>query len=147
VRIAVVRLFSVYGPQLRKQLIFEQASKIVAGQRSLLLGGTGNETRDWLYIGDAARLLIDAIGLADASAPIFNGGGGVSTTVHETLALLADIANLPIDIRFSGEVRPGDPTHLVSDPALARRVGLASHLPLEEGLRRTLRWIEAGRSP
>jgi UDP-glucose 4-epimerase len=146
VRVAIIRLFSVYGPQLRKQLIWELAGKILAGQRSLLLGGTGLETRDWVHIGDAARILIDAIRLADASVPLFNASGGEAKTVRDTIALLTTVANAKVDIQFSGEVRPGDPTHLIGDPAQANRAGLTARVPLEDGLRETLRWIEYERT-
>jgi UDP-glucose 4-epimerase len=141
VRVAIVRLFSVYGPQLRKQLIFEQAGRLLAGQQQLSLGGTGLETRDWLYIGDAARMLIEAIDLADATAPAFNGCAGISTTISDTITTLARAAGVDVELRFSGLARAGDPAHLVGDQQKATAAGLAARVPLEEGFVRTLDWV------
>jgi UDP-glucose 4-epimerase len=141
VRVAVVRLFSVYGDHLRKQLIWEQTRKILDGERQLVLGGTGLETRDWVYIGDAARMLVEAIDLADTSAPTLNGCSGVATTIKDTIGLLAAVLDTAVDVRFSGEERPGDPKHLVGNPTRARFAGLETRVILEKGLRKTVRWI------
>ena len=42
-RSIVVRLFSVYGPHLRKQLLWDLCSRFHRGERTLVLGGTGDE--------------------------------------------------------------------------------------------------------
>jgi UDP-glucose 4-epimerase len=144
-KVSIVRLFSVYGPLLRKQLVFEQASKLLRGEQSLLLGGTGQETRDWLYIGDAARYLIDAIALADASAPVFNGGAGIRTTIADTVRKLVDAAKKNAEVGFSGVTRRGDPEHLVGDVGKAQRAGLTPRISLEAGLLETVRWVEQER--
>ena len=143
-KVSIVRLFSVYGPLLRKQLVFEQASKLLRGEQKLLLGGTGEETRDWLYIGDAARYLINAIALADASAPVFNGGAGIRTTIADTVRKLIDAAKKNAEFGFSGVTRRGDPEHLVSDAGKARHAVLAQ-ISLEAGLLETVRWVEQER--
>jgi UDP-glucose 4-epimerase len=142
VRVAIVRFFSVYGAHLRKQLIWEQTRKILAGARQLTLSGTGLETRDWVYIDDAAMLLIKAIDLASASVPIVNGCTGVATTIKDTIALLAAASNNIVEVQFSGEQRPGDPKHLVGDPSLAQSIGLKTQVMLEQGLHQTVRWIQ-----
>ena len=51
-RSTVARLFSVYGPNLRKQLLWDMCSRLQAGERTLVLGGTGAEVRDWIDVRD-----------------------------------------------------------------------------------------------
>lgn len=109
VRVAIVRLFSVYGAHPRKQLIWEQTRKILAGDRQLTLCGTGLQTRDWVHIDDAAMLLIEAIDPASASVQIVNGCTGVATTIKDTIALLVAASSNIVEVQFSGEERPGDP--------------------------------------
>src|ERR1700704_3165757 len=53
----VARLFSVYGPRLRKQLLWDICSRLQRGERTLVLGGTGDEIRDWTDVRDVVRLL------------------------------------------------------------------------------------------
>src|SRR4029077_722043 len=54
---AVVRLFSVYGEGLRKQLLWDCAGKLVAPGERIELGGTGEEVRDWVHVDDAVAML------------------------------------------------------------------------------------------
>ena len=63
-RVAVVRFFSVYGPGLRKQLLWDACSRLAQAPDSLALGGQGSELRDWLHVQDAAALLQAALGLS-----------------------------------------------------------------------------------
>jgi UDP-glucose 4-epimerase len=142
VKVAIVRLFSVYGPDLRKQLIYEQVRKLLSGTQRILLGGTGEEARDWLYIADAARLLIDAIQLADVSAPVVNGCTGRGTTVAETIAALAAAARADVEVQFSGISRSGDPNYLVGDPSQLAKAGFCAATALSDGLRDTLEWAQ-----
>ncbi len=82
VRCMVVRLFSVYGPNLRKQLLWDICSRLRSEQRTLNLGGTGAEIRDWTDVRDVVRLLARV-----AEAPwqddfgVINGGSGRGVSV------------------------------------------------------------------
>jgi UDP-glucose 4-epimerase len=143
--IATVRLFSVYGPGLRKQLIWELASRLLGGERGILLGGTGHERRDFVYIADAAAMLLDASDRAEASAPVFNGGTGRAISIEEIGEMFASRFE-GATLGFSGESRPGDPKILVGDPAWASAAGLVATTALESGLGQTLDWIAAVRA-
>ena len=76
-RTLVARLFSVYGPKLRKQLLWDICSRLQQNEQTLVLGGTGGEIRDWTDVRDVARLLTV---IADLPQPekfgIINGGSG-----------------------------------------------------------------------
>ena len=84
VRSTVARLFSVYGPHLRKQLLWDICSRLQQDERTLVLGGTGAEVRDWTDVRDVARLLAC---IAELPQPetfrVINGGCGRGTTVAE----------------------------------------------------------------
>jgi UDP-glucose 4-epimerase len=51
-RVACTRFFSIYGPQLRKQLLWDACQKMTI-QKSPSFFGSGQETRDWINILDA----------------------------------------------------------------------------------------------
>lgn len=112
--IAIVRLFSVYGRGLRKQLFWDACQKLVKGDGRF--GGTGDERRDWLHVHDAVRLIDAALKRASAAVPIVNGGSGVSITVRDALTRLCQFWPAPTpDITFSGEARAGDPPGYEAD--------------------------------
>ncbi len=65
--VMVVRLFSVYGSWLKKQVLWDMCSSLASGTRQLVLGGTGEELRDWTDIRDVVRALEFAMGLGIGS--------------------------------------------------------------------------------
>lgn len=131
-RVAAVRLFSVYGPGLHKQLVWEVLGRLARGERRLALGGTGAETRDWLHIADAAAMLIAASALASRQAPCFNGCTGMPVSVRDTVQALARGFGIDAALEFNGQRRAGDPLHLVGRPS----IGLAASVEPLDGLAR-----------
>ncbi|MEO6830061.1 MAG: NAD-dependent epimerase/dehydratase family protein, partial [Acidobacteriaceae bacterium] len=77
---AIVRLFSVYGCGLRKQLLWDACCKFADNDSTFM--GTGDEVRDWLHVEDAAALLLAAAEHASPQCPTVNGGSGQGVTVR-----------------------------------------------------------------
>jgi len=96
------------------------------------LGGTGEETRDWLHIADAARMLVSAAGLASTRVPCLNGCTGTPVSVRDTVQALARGFGVEVQLDFNGQVREGDPRHLVGRPS----AGLVASVAPLEGLAR-----------
>lgn len=136
---SVVRLFSVYGAGLRKQLLWEACGRMLRGE--LEFGGSGQEVRDWLHVDDAVALL-RTVAKASTSPLIVNGGSGVGTRVDEILRSLARDLSVTAPLRFSGVVRPGDPMRMVADIGRARSLGWQPRRVLAEGLTEYARWFE-----
>ncbi|PZN92996.1 MAG: UDP-glucose 4-epimerase [Alphaproteobacteria bacterium] len=136
--VVIARLFSVYGPHLAKQLIWDICRRVDDGEAPLVLGGSGNELRDFINVDDAAIALA---GFGNGAVPTtVNVGSGTPTRVADIAAMV--VGNWPAapPIAFSGVSRAGDPHSLVSDPALLRATGFRPAVPLAEGLRRTVEW-------
>lgn len=140
----VVRLFSVYGARLRKQLLWDLCSRIRAGERQLVLGGTGEELRDWAEIRDVVRLLLKVRDLPQHDAfAVLNGGAGRGTTVAEISSLLMRAWGEDIAIAFSGVVRPGDPFSLVADDSALRATGFDWTVSPATGIADYVGWFRA----
>ncbi|QOZ27260.1 NAD(P)-dependent oxidoreductase [Bradyrhizobium sp. CCBAU 51753] len=138
----VVRLFSVYGPNLRKQLLWDICSRLNAGQPSLDLGGTGAEIRDWTDVRDVARLLADVAEPSPQDAfRVINGGSGRGTSVADIAAGLVRQWGGSTLVRYSGIARPGDPVSLLADDASLRRIGFDWRIPLDRGLADYVAWF------
>jgi UDP-glucose 4-epimerase len=139
---AILRIFSAYGPELRKQLIWEMTNRLIRGERKITLGGTGNERRDFISLADTAGMLLRAIDLADGDSPVINCCSGEATAIREVVGLIASQFD-EVDFAFSGDVRVGDPVNLVGDAKLARSVGLFAPTDFKSGLLETVQWIKS----
>ena len=141
---AIVRLFSVYGEELHKQLLWDICCKL-DGEASapLLLGGTGREIRDWLHVSDAVSLLWMARQACSPGCPVLNGGTGHGTAVMEVARSVCEAWQAPVEIRFSGLARPGDPESLVADTAKAISMGFGPAVTFAQGVRRTVDWFRS----
>lgn len=142
VPVALVRFFSLYGPHLRKQLLWDACLKFSRGDARFQ--GTGAEVRDWLHVQDAAILLRAAAGCASPDCPVLNGASGSGTSVRSVLSLLREAFPEAPELNFSAEVKAGDPPAYVGDPARALALGWRPRVPLEEGIPATAAWFRQG---
>lgn len=141
-RCITVRFFSVYGPGLRRQLLWDASKKLTAGSPSAIFWGTGDESRDWIHVDDAAGLITK---LAETPGDIetMNGAGGERVSVADTLEQLRLALGSETTIEFNGEIKPGDPLHYHADMTEAGKLGWHSTISLDDGLRDYARWFRA----
>ncbi len=139
---AVVRLFSVYGPGLRKQLLWDACRKARAGD--VTFGGTGDEERDWLHVDDAAALVLRVAAQASARAPIFNGGSGLGIRVRDVVGQVCRELDAPTP-HFTGVARAGDPSRYVADISHARSLGWSPQIEITRGISQYVAWFRQQR--
>ncbi|NOQ81321.1 MAG: NAD-dependent epimerase/dehydratase family protein [Methylophaga sp.] len=137
-QVAIVRLFSVYGFGLEKQLIWDLCNKLVSEDGALILGGSGDELRDWLHVTDACSLLQLAGTLCDESCVAINGGTGIATSIRDIAETVVSVWGNGMDIEFSGVARSGDPYSLIADCSLVTQLGFNPQVILTEGLEDTV---------
>jgi len=140
-KVSIVRLFSVYGSGLRKQLLWDASNKFARGETEFF--GTGHELRDWIHVTDAANLLTAAATRAQRAFEIYNGGHSKLTT-KDILSALA--AHFSPDIRptFTGATHSGNPRRLTSDSSHAmNQLGWQPRTSIEEGLRGYAAWFRS----
>ena len=147
-RAAILRVFSAYGAELRKQILWDLCSRLAAGPDGLTLDGTGREQRDWIHASDVARLLeLVAERLPSPDVPVLNGASGAGRSVAEFAGLVVAAWGVDCEVGFSGRSRPGDPVNLLADVTKLRSLGFESRVPLEDGVRDYVAWFRraAGR--
>ncbi len=142
IRSALVRLFSVYGIGIRKQLLWDACVKLSQGVTSF--AGTGLETRDWLHVEDAAQLMLVAAKNASTFCPVVNGGEGRAVTIREVVELVAGRFNGELVPTFSGELRLGDPTHYEADVSDAVAWGWATKKDRKTEMSAYVDWYMSG---
>lgn len=133
----VLRLFSVYGPGLRKQLLWDLCQRLQGKPASIELSGTGGELRDWTHVQDVLRAIEVTSGLASPEMPVFNVGSGRATSVREvaqTVIAAFGEAGVRSELSFNGQVRAGDPFSLVADPSRLQALGFECHVSSQQGI-------------
>jgi UDP-glucose 4-epimerase len=142
-RTLVARLFSVYGPELRKQLLWDVCSQLQQDGQTPVLGGTGAEIRDWTDVRDVARMLTT---IAELPRPekfrVINGGSGRGTSVAEIAGMLVRNWGNDVAVRYSGIVRSGDPPSLLADDAALCRLPFEWQISLEQGIADYVKWFK-----
>ena len=142
--VAIVRIFSAYGVELRKQLLWDACRKALAGD--FQFAGSGRETRDWVNAEDVAGLLLLAADHAQTEAPIVNCASGNGVANRSILEVLLDALGTGQDPEFTGGSRPGDPDRYAGDPSRASAWGWEPRRGWQDGVREYARWfLENGR--
>lgn len=136
----VVRLFSVYGPEIRKQLIWDTCLRLAKSDRPLVCNGTGFETRDWLHISDCVVMLSRAARL-DVPHAKLNGGTGIATTVAEVVTELSRLWDDRTKPTFTGNIRRGDPINLIADVTYSLQLGIKPLTAWKTGMAEYVQWF------
>ena len=138
---ATLRLFSVYGAGLRKQLLWELSRRALAKEDPLTLFGTGEERRDFIAVDDAVALIVRAADRALQPPTVMNGGSGQGTSVRELAEMLLGALGCEQRVRFSGAAKAGDPITMVADVRRAQAFGFAPAVSLNQGLAAYADWV------
>lgn len=136
---SIVRPFSVYGPGLKRQLLWDAMQKL--GRNAPEFSGHGDELRDWAYVFDLVRLLADVAADPALFPRVLNAGTGSGVPVRELLQMLFEAAGSRERPVFTGNARPGDPDQLVADPLELGRVVDYFSTPLALGLESYCAWL------
>lgn len=139
---ASVRIFSAYGPGLRRQVVWDICEKVLTtGQ--LALRGTGRESRDFIHAADIARALHLLAVQAPCAGEIYNLANGREVTIAGLAGLLLGALGSPAEAQFDGVATPGNPLRWQADIAKIRALGFAPSIPLEQGIRAVATWCAA----
>ncbi len=141
IKTCCLRIFSAYGPGLRKQLFWDMYNKF-RNNDVIELWGTGNETRDFIYISDLVRAIEYAVEKADFKVSKVNVANGIQTSVRTIAETFVNIMASDKIVRFNNEERKGDPIYWQADITDLKKWGYKPVVTLEEGMKNYIKWIE-----
>jgi UDP-glucose 4-epimerase len=139
-KIDILRIFSAYGPGLKKQIFWDICNKIKK-EKKLILFGTGQETRDFLYIQDVIIAIGIVLEKSDRCFEIFNLASGKETSIQNLAGLMLKELNYDTEVKFNGIVRKGDPLRWKADISKLSALGFKPEVSIEEGVRKYCQWL------
>jgi nucleoside-diphosphate-sugar epimerase len=133
----VLRYFTVYGPRQRPDMAFARIISALLRSAPFDVYGSGQQSRDFTYIGDAVEATIAAMesGLANT---VYNVGGGSETTLRDVIALAQRLAGRRLEVRYEATAA-GDVRRTAADTTRIRsELGWSPQTALADGLRQQL---------
>jgi GDP-L-fucose synthase len=109
------------------------------GRSSIEGWGTGAATREFLYVGDAARGIVAAAEGYDGPEPV-NIGSGQEISIHDLVALVAELVGFQGEVRWDTTKPDGQPRRRLDTTRARELFGFEARVPLREGLQRTIDW-------
>ena len=136
-RHVALRFANVYGPRqlakLEGGVVAIFMDRLRAGE-SVTIFGDGEQTRDYVYVGDVVRAVLAAVG---RDGGVFNVGTATETSVNELFDGCRRVAGVEMQPTYAA-ARPGDALRSVVDVSRSEQeLGWRPQTPLEEGLRLT----------
>lgn len=104
--------------------------------------GTGNASREFLYVDDAARGIVLAAERYDQADPV-NLGSGMEITVRDLVGLVAKLTGFGGALRFDPTKPDGQPRRCLEVTRARERFGFTAETNFEAGLRQTIAWYES----
>ncbi|MCF2146325.1 SDR family oxidoreductase [Desmonostoc muscorum LEGE 12446] len=139
---SIVRIFSAYGPGLRRQVLWDMCHKALT-RPILKLQGTGNESRDFIHVRDIAKALYVLAENAPCQAEVHNVASGVETTIKELADIVMANIERKIPIEFDGVIRAGDPLNWKADVTSLTQIGFTPEVNLQRGISVYAQWCRA----
>jgi UDP-glucose 4-epimerase len=137
-----IRFFNVYGPRQNSLSPYSGVIAIFANlirqQRPISIFGDGTQKRDFLFVDDAAKILLAAmerlLSLESQGCQVVNACTSIATSINDLANTMEKIMGLRVG-RRNLKARPGDIQVSVGDPKLAlEHLGLKKYKALAEGL-------------
>jgi len=123
-------------------LIKKCVDAINRGEKEIVVWGTGNASREFLYVDDAADALILATQKYNKSDPV-NIGAGFEIKIKELVRLIVKLTGFKGGITWDRTKPDGQPRRNLDTSKAYNEFGFKAAMGFEEGLKKTISWFTA----
>ena len=145
---------NLYGPRdtfdpSRSHVIPALIRKFVEARDAQLptveVWGSGTASREFLFVEDCARAIVQAAERYDKAEPVNIGSGG-EITIRELSTLISELCGYRGEIVFNPAYPDGQPRRMLDVSRAEEEFGFRARTDFREGLRRTIAWFESERA-
>jgi nucleoside-diphosphate-sugar epimerase len=140
--VVVLRPFNLYGRYDNKSVVYYIVSSIL--QKKELSITKGEQTRDYLYIGDLAQMINQCVHKYDQlpNLSIYNLGSGKPTQLSKIYDTIFQQLQFTGEVKFK-EYHPNEYWHTIADISKVQNIiHCEKFTELEEGIRQTIGWVK-----
>lgn len=147
-------LANLYGPgddlsleysHVVSALIRKFISAMEKKQKEVIVWGTGNPTREFLFVEDAAEAIILATERYDKSEPI-NIGTGKEISIKELVKMIINIVGFKGNIKWDASKPDGQPRRCLDVSKAKKEFEFEAKTNLLEGLKKTIEWYRTNKT-
>jgi len=109
---------------------------------SVEVWGTGNATREFLFVDDAAEGILLAAEQYDDPEPV-NLGAGSEISIRDLAREIADLVGYRGELRFDPSKPDGQPRRCLDTSRARERFGFRARTAFRDGLQKTIAWYES----
>ncbi len=141
-----LRYFNVFGPRQNPEsqyaAVIPKFVQAVQENKSPIVYGDGEQTRDFTYVGNVASANILAAQAEKTSGEVVNVATHTQISLNQLLTTLEEFSGQTAQPRYEPP-RPGDVRHSFADITRAQQLlGYEPALGFKEGLRLTMAWLK-----
>src|SRR5262245_2321420 len=118
-------------------MVHKYAVAAERGKPEVMVWGTGEPTREFLYVDDAARALLLCAERLDVSDPV-NIGTGMETRIGDLAEMISELTGYEGRTVWDRSKPDGQPKRYLDTTRAKELIEFEAQMPLEEGLRRTI---------
>ena len=140
-QLTIARTFEVYGPRMGEAHLVRRCLTAALDESPLALPGDQGVRRDFVYAGDAVRVLLQARRVRSDRPAVFVIGSGRPVSLLDLVAAVRRVSGRAPRLGVGPSSRD-EPRHSVGDPRSTReRLHVEADTPLDAGLEQTLAWL------
>lgn len=110
------------------------------GRETIEVWGTGQVSREFLFVRDAARAILLATERYNRADPV-NIGSGREITIRALAELICELCQYPGEIRFDPSKPDGQPRRCLDTTRARKEFGFVAETDFREGLMETIAWF------
>ena len=120
-------------------LIRKFIEAVARGEREVVIWGTGNATREFLFVADCAEAIVRATERYESPEPA-NIGAGFEISIRDLAELIAELTGFSGRLRFDRSKPDGQPRRSLDVSRARNAFGFEATTKFREGLQRTIDW-------
>ena len=141
---------NLYGPEdnydpesshVIPALIKKCVDAVEAREDRIVVWGTGQASREFLYVEDAAEALVLATEKYDKPEPL-NIGAGFEIKIKDLVTLIAELVGFRGQIVWDSTKPDGQPRRCLDVSRAEKEIGFRAKTDFREGLRKTIEWYK-----